>query len=150
MPTCDILAQGLLAVHMVAVGLVFSILLDEALHTLFEVVDGRVFPPLMQVTVFVVLATLIVERMRQFVPHHNAHCAVVQRLRIMNIVEWRLQDAGREDDLVFRWRIVGVHRWRRHLPFRFEEIPFEEEKCPFSFLVLVRLQLANCQDEFYQ
>ena len=50
-PTCNILAQCLLAVHVVAVRTVIAVLLNEALHPILEVVDRRVFPPLMQIAV---------------------------------------------------------------------------------------------------
>jgi hypothetical protein len=47
---------------------------------------------------------------------HRADRAVVQRIVGLRIEERRLQDGGREHDLVLQRVVVGVDRLRRHAP----------------------------------
>ena len=61
---------------------------------------------------------LVVEAVRHLVADHGADRAVVHRVVGVRVEERRLQDAGREDDLVVRGVVVGVHRRRRHAELR--------------------------------
>jgi hypothetical protein len=56
--------------------------------------------------------------MRQFVADHRAGRAEIRRPITAAIVEGRLQNAGREVDVVFRRLVIRVHRRRRHQPLR--------------------------------
>src|SRR5437868_8006582 len=46
-----------------------------------------------------------------------ADAAVVHRVIRLRVEEWRLQNAGREHDLVAARIIISVYGWRRHAPF---------------------------------
>jgi hypothetical protein len=50
------------------------------------------------------------------VPDHSADCAVVHRIVGTGVEEGRLQDRGREHDLVVDGVVVRVHDVRRHEP----------------------------------
>ncbi len=54
--------------------------------------------------------------MAHFVADHPADRTIVDRVVIGQREEWRLQDCGREDDLVARGIVIGVHRLREHEP----------------------------------
>ena len=92
----------------------FVVLLDHqagaglvGLHVL-----GR--PPVLQVALGIILATLVVEAVGHFMADHHADGAVVHRVVRQGIEERRLQDAGGEDDLVHQGVVVGVDGGRRH------------------------------------
>ena len=63
------------------------------------------------------LRALVVEAVAHFVADHAADSAVVHRRIGAHVEERRLQDAGREHDLVERRVVVGVDRMRGHEPF---------------------------------
>ena len=65
----------------------------------------------------IVLPALIVEAVRHLVADDRADAAVVDRVVRLRIEERRLQNAGREHDLVHVRIVVGVHGRRRHAPF---------------------------------
>ncbi len=80
-----------------------------------EVVRG---PPVLQVTVGIELAPLIIESVCVLVPNHHADSAEVYGVVEVAIKEGRLENASREHDLVVRGIVVGVYRGRRHAPER--------------------------------
>ena len=64
----------------------------------------------------VVLRALVVEAVADLVADDRADRAVVDRVVGRRVEERRLQDGGREDDLVHARVVVGVDRLRRHEP----------------------------------
>ena len=115
----DVLAQGELAVDVVArsVGRLQRVVLrDELGRALLEGGPVVVGPPVVEVAVAVVLRALVVEAVADLVPDHRADRAVVHRVVGVEVEERRLQDRGREDDLVHPRVVVRVHRLRRHQP----------------------------------
>ena len=62
------------------------------------------------------LRALVVEAVADLVADHRADAAVVHRVVGVQVEERRLQDRGREDDLVHARVVVGVDRLRRHAP----------------------------------
>src|SRR5712692_3888998 len=54
--------------------------------------------------------------MRDFVADYGSDRTIVDRIVRPWIEEWRLEDAGRKDDLVVGEVVVGIHRRRRHVP----------------------------------
>ena len=117
-----ILAERQLAVHLDVVhrGEV-RILVDDAGGPLLEAfgVGGR--PPVLQVALRVELAPLVVEAVRQLVADHTAGGPVVQRRVGLGVVEGRLEDAGREVDVVLERVVIRVDRGRRHAPLALVE-----------------------------
>ncbi len=85
-----------------SIGLERVVLLDQHAGALLEglLVLGR--PPVAQVAVAVRAAALVVEAVADLVADDAADGAVVDRLVRLGIEERRLQDGGREDDLVER------------------------------------------------
>ena len=63
------------------------------------------------------LAALVVEAVAHLVADHRADRAVVHRRIRVDVEERRLQDRGREHDLVEARVVVGVDRLRGHEPF---------------------------------
>ena len=62
------------------------------------------------------LAALIVEAVAHLVADHRADRAVIDRRIGVRIEEGRLQDRGREGDLVRQRVVISVHRLRGHVP----------------------------------
>jgi hypothetical protein len=73
---------------------------------------SSVGPPVAQVAVPSYLAALVVEAVPDLVADHRADCAVVHRVVGLDVEERRLQDRGREHDLVHARVVVGVDRLR--------------------------------------
>src|SRR6185503_14795384 len=101
-----VLAQGEAAVQVdvpvdgILDGHELVVLLGDAVRALLE--GGEVLrrPPVLEVALGVELAALVVEPVRVFVPDHDADPSEVHGIVHRAIEERRLQDAGREDDLV--------------------------------------------------
>ncbi len=113
----DVLAQRQLAVDVNGVdGDELVELIHHPLRLRGVVLGIRRGPPVVQVALAVELPALVVESVRHLVPDHGAHRAVVERVVGSRIVIGRLQDAGREHDLVHRGIVVGVDGGRCHPP----------------------------------
>ena len=92
------------------------VLLDQRGGALAELGAVVVGPPVDQVAVAVVLGALVVEAVADLVADHRADAAVVGRVVGLGVEERRLQDRGREHDLVHPGVVVGVDGLRRHEP----------------------------------
>lgn len=77
--------------------LVTRVLIYHALSPLTKCLDRRVIPPLHQVTVFVELASLVIETVCDLVTNDNPNATVIQRLGKVLIVKRRLQNASWEN-----------------------------------------------------
>ncbi len=95
------------------VGLVLGAELGRLLLELGRVLGG---PPVTQQPGTVGLAALVVEAVDDLVADHAADGAVVDRRVGIRIEERRLQDGGREHDLVLDRVVVGVDGLRGHAP----------------------------------
>ncbi len=73
-------------------------------------------PPVAEPSVAVQLAALVVEAVADLVADHRADRTVVDRVVGRHVEERRLQDRGREHDLVHVAVVVRVDRLRRHAP----------------------------------
>ena len=73
-------------------------------------------PPVREPPVAVVLAALVVEAVPDLVADDGADPAVVPGVVGVGVEEGRLEDGGREDDLVQAGVVVRVHGLRRHEP----------------------------------
>src|SRR5207302_3317523 len=73
-------------------------------------------PPIVEVSLSVKLAALIVESGRDFMANHRAFSAKVGGVIGIGIKERRLQDSGREVDGIELRIVVSVDRGRRHGP----------------------------------
>ena len=80
----------------------------------FLLVSAR--PPVADLAGLVELAALVVEAVADLVADDRADGAVVHRRIGVRIEERRLQDRGRERDLVHQRVVVGVDRLRVHAP----------------------------------
>lgn len=95
---------------MFSIDFVLIVLVDKAVGTFLESCNGLVVPPLIQIAIFIIFTALIVKCMGKFMAHHDAHATKVQAFRIRYIIKWQLQYAGRKDNLIFGWCIVGIYR----------------------------------------
>ena len=76
------------------------VLVDQRLGAALELGPVVRLPPVGEVAVAVVLAALVVEAVADLVPDHRADAAVVRGVVGVGVEERRLQDRGREHDLV--------------------------------------------------
>ena len=97
---------------------VFIVLINNRLRALLEFFAGLRRPPIGQISDFVVLPALIVEAVCHLVTDYCSDPAVIHCVIRVGVEEWRLQNAGRENNLVHLRIVVRVHRRRRHSPFR--------------------------------
>ena len=81
-------------------GSVDVVLLDQSLCAKTEFGAVVIGPPVDQLAVAVVLGALVVEAVADLVADHRPDAAVVGRVVGLGVEERRLQDRGREDDLV--------------------------------------------------
>ena len=114
----DVLAERELAVDGVALHrLVLVVLRGQLRAERLELRAILLSPPHAQVAVAVVLRAGVVEAVADLVADHRADATVVGGVVGLGIEERRLQDRGREDDLVHLRVVVGVDRLRGHEPF---------------------------------
>lgn len=78
---------------------------------------------------FIILSSSIVESMGQLVSRYSTESTVFEMIRPFEIVEWRLQDTSREDNLAIRRRIIGVDGLRVHLPSVSVSLPAKSSPC---------------------
>lgn len=84
-------------IHIHLVDLIPRILINDALRSLAECLDGGIVPPLHHVALFVKLPSLIVETVGDLVTDHHTDPTIVQRLGKVLTVEKRLQYASGKD-----------------------------------------------------
>src|SRR5207244_1202711 len=73
-------------------------------------------PPHVEIAFSVVLAALIVEAVRDLMTDHSPHSAVVDGIVSLEVEEGRLENSGRERDLIVRAGIRSVDGRRRESP----------------------------------
>lgn len=71
-----------------------AVLLDKALCPLAKMLNRLGRPPVLEVAHLVVLPSLVIEAMRQFVANHHTDKAVIEGKRTGGVKEGRLEDAG--------------------------------------------------------
>ena len=135
----DILAEGQRALDVVAgQRLVGVILGDELRGQRIEARRVLRSPPFVKRAVLVVAAALIVEMVADLVADDGADAAIIDRRVGIGIEEGRLQDRGREDDLVPHRIGVGVDLHRSHAPFAPVDGPAELVEVAVPILELGR------------
>ena len=90
-----------------------AVLIGHAIRARLEILQILGRQPVAQIALRVVLRALIVEAVRHLVADDRADAAVVVGVVRVRIEERRLQDAGREGDVVLRRVVAGVDRRRR-------------------------------------
>ncbi len=93
------------------------VLRDERPRPLLEGRAVLLGPPVGELPVAVEARALVVEAVPDLVPDDRADRTVVRGRIAFCREERRLQDRGREHDLVEPGVVVRVHRLRRHEPF---------------------------------
>src|SRR5437867_4099658 len=92
-------------------------LLDHAIRAVGELLVIVRRPPHHQVAIRVKARSLIVKAMCHLVTNDGANAAVVERIVSLWIVERRLQNARRENDLVELRIVISIYCRRRHATF---------------------------------
>ena len=87
------------------------------LSTLIKTLCIRCRPPVMQVTISVILPALVVKSMSHFVANHHTYCSIVEGCIGFRVEERALKDACREANLVGCRVIIGIHCLWSHVPF---------------------------------
>ena len=100
-------------------GLKAAVLVGYAIGALGEGFAVGCRPPLAHVALCVELRAFVVEAVRHLMSDDHADGAIVDRRIDGEIEKWRLQDTGREVDVVERRIVIGVDRRRRHAPLFF-------------------------------
>src|SRR3984885_11521322 len=95
---------------------ILGILAANALRALFECRRIPRRPPLAQIAIAVILATLVVKAVRQLMADGAAGVTVVGRVVPLWIIEGRGQTARRKIDVIQRRVVVGIDGGRGHLP----------------------------------
>ena len=93
------------------------VLLDHALGAVIELLAVVLGPPVVQVSILVELAALVIETVGEFVADGRSHVAIIGRFVFLVAEERRLQDSGGEVDVVLLGIVVGIDGGRRNLPF---------------------------------
>ena len=73
-------------------------------------------PPPGHVTLAVKQTTLVVETMGHLVTDHDTDATIVDSVVSIRVEERRLENSGREADLVGAWIVISVDSLRRHSP----------------------------------
>src|SRR6185312_16434395 len=114
-----VLAQGEAAIQLEIIDrgerAVFIGHATDALLKFLAVFSG---PPVTQIAFGIKLASLIVKPMSKLMANDQANSAHVDSIIHLAIKEWRLQNAGREDNLIVAAAVISIHGGRRHAPFQ--------------------------------
>ena len=92
------------------------ILLGGAIDALLKFLAVLRRPPVAEVALRIVLAPLVVEAMREFMPDHHPDAAIVHGVIHQGAVKRRLQNARGKVDIVHRRTVIGIDRRRSHAP----------------------------------
>ena len=92
---------------------------DQRTGAGLEVLAILIGPPVVELAVAVVLRTLVVKTVADFVADHRADATIVGCIFGLRIEERRLQNRRREHDDIHARLVVGVHRLRVHQPLVF-------------------------------
>src|SRR6185437_11486126 len=88
----------------------------NAPSTFFKLCAVGVSPPVAEVAFSIKLAALVVKAMGQFVANDYANAAEVHSSVCSFVKERRLQDSGREVDVIIWRAVIGIHGGRAHAP----------------------------------
>src|SRR5205085_7655440 len=139
-----IFAQRQLAVELeVVYGDEVPVLVGDAAGALLKFLAILRRPPIAQIAAGIELAALIVEAVSELVANDVADAAEIDGIIHGFVEEWRLQNAGGEDDLVARAVVVGVDRRRRHAPFLAIERLIDLGNLPARFKFVGPLVIAQ-------
>src|SRR5581483_1950904 len=94
-----------------------AVLVGNTASPLFEALGVFRRPPIAQISLRIIFASLIVEAMRQLMSNYHADAAKIGRIIRILVEERRLQNSCWKYNLIPRRRIVGVDRRWRHAPF---------------------------------
>src|SRR5690606_10604355 len=76
-------------------------------------------PPVIQIAVCIVLATLIVKTMSHFMTDYSTDSSVIYSIISIWIVKWKLENTGWKNDFIETRIVICIHGLRRHHPFGF-------------------------------
>src|SRR5579883_242894 len=92
-------------------------LIDNTLSSLLKILKVRLTPPILEITLSIILRSVIVEAVSHFMADNSTDRTVVKSFISREIEERRLKNAGREDDLIHRRIVIRVDGRRSHAPF---------------------------------
>src|SRR6185437_4879168 len=75
-------------------------------------------PPIVKAALRIELCALIVKAMADFMPNHHANRAVINSVHSLHVKSRRLENAGREDNLIHQWIVISIGSGRRHASAR--------------------------------
>ena len=87
------------------------------LSTFLEFLGIFFRPPVFQISVFVILTSLVIKSMCHFMTDNNSDSTVIHCIISIHIKEWRLQDSCREADLIGCRVVISINGLRSHQPF---------------------------------
>src|SRR6478735_9154189 len=73
-------------------------------------------PPVLQISIGSILATLIIKTMCHFMTDHSSNATIVYCIVSTKVKEGELQNAGRENNLVIGRVVIGIYGRRGHAP----------------------------------
>src|SRR6185437_4047121 len=114
---CGVFAEGEPPIEMNVVNRrELAVFICNAAGTFFKLCAVGVSPPVAEVAFSIKLATLVVKAMGQFVANDYANAAEVHSSVCSFVKERRLQDSGREVDVIIWRAVVGIHGGWAHAP----------------------------------
>ena len=96
-----------------------AVLISQFVRSQIELLRIFCRPPIFQISIFIILTTLIIKPMSHFMPDYNAYTSIIYSIIGIHIKERRLQDTGRETDFVRSRVIISVYCLRTHQPTGF-------------------------------
>ena len=93
-----------------------TILVNQTFGSLVELSLGGIVPPVVQISILIVLGSLVIKTMGNFMTSHGANCGEIDQIRNSgSLVEkhW-VQNTSRDNEFVLGRFIVGVYCWRGH------------------------------------
>ena len=90
--------------------------INDYLSTFLELLSIFFSPPVFQVTVLVILTTLVIKSVSHLMTNHYADGTIVEGIISLHIEEGILQNTSREANLVGCWVVVCIHSLRSHQP----------------------------------
>ena len=73
-------------------------------------------PPIFQVTILIILTTLIIKSMGHFMSDNYTNRSIIEGIIRIHIKERILKYTGRETDLIRRWIVICIYCLRSHIP----------------------------------
>src|SRR5690606_36973533 len=113
----DIFSQSKLPLYVYALQWLISIILSyQFAGSFLEIFQILFLPPVLQIAIRIIPAALIIKTVGNLVADHCAYAAIIHSSICLVVVKRRLQNPGRENNLVPSRIIVSIDRLRGHKP----------------------------------